>query len=65
MKNKRKKKRKKKKINNLDTLLIIDQNRLNLQKEYHAINFKVGKHIMGKDRPRKKYKAKDIDGEMQ
>lgn len=60
MKKKRKKKNKQKKINNLDMPLIIDQNKLNLQKEYHAINFKVGKHLTKKDRPRKRYRVQDI-----
>lgn len=40
--------------------LIIDQNKLNLQKEYHAINFKVGKHLTEKDRPRKRYRVHDV-----
>lgn len=40
--------------------LIIDQNKLNLQKEYHAINFKVGKHLTKKDRPRKRYRVQDM-----
>ena len=60
MKKKRKKKNKQKRINNLDTSLIIDQNKLNLQKEYHAINFKTGKYLTEKDRPRKKYRVQDI-----
>lgn len=60
MKKKRNKKNKKKKISNLDTPLIIDQNKLNLQKEYHVINFKTGKYLTEKDRPRKRYRVQDI-----
>ena len=41
--------------------LIINQNKLNLQKEYYPIDFKTGRYMTEKDRPRKRYKAKDID----
>lgn len=42
-------------------ILVIDQNKLNLQKEYHPVNFRTGGYITEKDRPRKKFKPKDID----
>ena len=41
--------------------LVIDQNKLNLQKKYYLVNFRLGGHITNKDRPRKKYKAKDVN----
>lgn len=41
--------------------LVINQNKLNLQKEYHSVNFKTGGYMTEKDRPRKRYKAKDVD----
>ena len=44
--------------------LVIDQNKLTRQKAYHSINFRVGKHMTHKDRPRKRYHAKDIDKEL-
>ena len=28
---------------------------------YYAVHFKTGRHITDKDRPRKRYKAKDIE----
>lgn len=43
--------------------LVIDQNKLNRQKVYHSVDFRVGKHMTQKDRPRKKYKTKDIEGD--
>ena len=43
--------------------LVIDQNKLNRQKAYHSVDFRVGKHMTYKDRPRKRYRAKDIDKE--
>lgn len=41
--------------------LVIDQNKLNRQKVYHSVDFRVGKHMIEKDRPRKKYNAKDVN----
>ena len=41
--------------------LVIDQNKLNLQKEYHSVDFRTGGYMTEKDRPRKKIKPKDID----
>lgn len=41
--------------------LVIDQNKLNRQKAYHSVDFRVGKHMTYKDRPRKKYNAKDVN----
>ena len=38
--------------------LVIDQNKLNRQKVYHSVEFRTGKHMTQKDRPRKRYKAK-------
>lgn len=43
--------------------LIIDQNKLNRQKVYHSVDFRIGKYMTQKDRPRKRYYAKDIDKE--
>ena len=43
--------------------LIIDQNKLNRQKVYYSVDFRTGKHMADKDRPRKRYHAKDIDKE--
>lgn len=43
--------------------LVIDQNKLNRQKAYHSVDFRVGKYMTEKDRPRKRYHAKDIDKE--
>lgn len=43
--------------------LVIDQNKLNRQKAYHSVDFRVGKYMTQKDRPRKRYYAKDIDKE--
>ena len=42
-------------------MLVIDQNKMNLQKEYHTVGFKTGRHMTSKDRPRVRYKAKDVD----
>ena len=44
-------------------LLVIDQNKLNRQKAYHGVNFRTGKYMTEKDRPRKKYTIKDIEGD--
>lgn len=41
--------------------LVIDQNKLNRQKVYHSVDFRTGKYMTQKDRPRKRYYAKDID----
>ena len=41
--------------------LVIDQNKLNRQKAYHSVNFRTGKYMIEKDRPRKKYNAKDVN----
>ena len=41
--------------------LVIDQNKFNRQKAYHSVDFRVGKHMIEKDRPRKKYNAKDVN----
>lgn len=41
--------------------LVINQNKLNLQKEYYSVNFKTGKYMTEKDGPRKRYKAKDVE----
>ena len=43
--------------------LVIDQNKLNRQKAYHSIDFRTGKYMTDKDRPRKRYYARDIDKE--
>ena len=43
--------------------LVIDQNKLNRQKAYHSVDFRAGKYMTDKDRPRKRYHAKDIDKE--
>lgn len=43
--------------------LVIDQNKLNRQKAYHSVDFRTGKYMTQKDRPRKRYYAKDIDKE--
>lgn len=43
--------------------LVIDQNKLNRQKVYYSVDFRTGKHMTDKDRPRKRYHAKDIDKE--
>ena len=43
--------------------LVIDQNKLNRQKVYHSVDFRTGKHMTQKDRPRKRYYAKNIDKE--
>lgn len=43
--------------------LVIDQNKINRQKAYHSVNFRTSKHMTYKDRPRKRYHAKDIDKE--
>ena len=46
-----------------ETPLVIDQNKLNLKKAYHSVDFRTGKYMTDKDRPRKKYKLKDVDYE--
>ena len=43
--------------------LVIDQNKLNRQKVYHSVDFRTVKDLTRKDRPRKRYHAKDIDKE--
>ena len=43
--------------------LVIDQNKLNRQKAYHSVDFRTGKYMTQKDRPRKRYHARDIDKE--
>ena len=43
--------------------LVIDQNKLNRQKAYHSVDFRTGRYMTDKDRPRKRYHAKDIDKE--
>ena len=58
--------RKKKKLYNVESRekrkpLVINQNKLNLQKEYHSVDFRTGRYMTDKDRPRKKYKAKDVE----
>ena len=40
--------------------LVIDQNKLNRQKVYHSVDFRTGKYMTQKDRPRKRYKAKGV-----
>ena len=46
-----------------NTPLVIDQNKLNRQKAYHSVDFRTGEYMTQKDRPRKRYYAKDIDKE--
>ena len=41
--------------------LVIDQNKLNLQKIYHHVDFRTGRHLIEKDRPRKRYKPHNIN----
>lgn len=41
--------------------LVIDQNKLNRQKVYHSVDFRTGKYMTQKDRPRKRYKAKGVN----
>ena len=58
--------KKKKRVYSVETKsekkpLVINQNKLNLQKEYHGVNFKIGRYMTEKDRPRKRYKAKDVE----
>lgn len=43
--------------------LVIDQNKFNLQKEYHPVDFRTGGYMTEKDRPRKKFKPKDMNYE--
>ena len=43
--------------------MTIDMNRANLKKEYVAVNFKTGKHMTEKDRPRKKNWKKEYERE--
>ena len=45
------------------TILVIDQNEFNRKMADNSVNFRTGKHITEKDRPRKKYKPKDVDYE--
>ena len=40
---------------------IIDQNKENIKRAYYAVHFKTGRYMTEKDRPRKRYKAKDVD----
>ena len=40
--------------------LVIDQNKINRQKADHSVNFRTGRHLIEKDRPRKRYHVKDI-----
>lgn len=41
--------------------LVIDQNKINRQKAYYSVDFRTGKYMVEKDRPRKKYKPKDVE----
>ena len=43
--------------------LVIDQNKLNRQKVYHSVDFRIGRYMTQKDRPRKRYYTRDIDKE--
>ena len=45
------------------TILVIDQNEFNRKIADHSVNFRTGKHMTEKDRPRKKYKPKDVNYE--
>ena len=45
------------------TILVIDQNEFNRKMADHSVNFRTGKHMTEKDRPRKKYKPKDVNYE--
>ena len=44
-----------------ETPLVIDQNKANRQKAYHGVHFRTGKFMTEKDRPRIKYKPKDVE----
>ena len=44
-------------------ILIIDQNEFNRKMADHSVNFRTGKYMTEKDRPRKKYKPKDVNYE--
>ena len=41
--------------------LVIDQNKLNRQKVYQSVDFRTGRYMTDKDRPRKRYKAKGVN----
>ena len=41
--------------------LVIDQNKFNLQKEYHSVDFRTGCYMTEKDRPRKKFKPTETE----
>ena len=41
--------------------LVIDQNKFNLQKEYHSVDFRTGGYMTEKDRPRKKFKPTETE----
>ena len=45
------------------TILVIDQNKFNRKMADHSVNFRTGKHMTEKDRPRKKYRPKDVNYE--
>ena len=49
--------------NKAEAPVVIDQNKLNRQKVYRSVDFRTGKYMTDKDRPRKRYHAKDIDKE--
>ena len=40
---------------------VIDQNKINRHKAYHGVHFRTGKYMTEKDRPRIKYKPKDVE----
>ena len=46
-----------------ETPLVIDQNKFNRKMADHSVNFRTGKHMTEKDRPRKKYRPKDVNYE--
>ncbi len=37
-----------------DQVQVIDMNDMNRKKTYHSVNFRTGRHMTEKDRPRKK-----------
>lgn len=43
------------------TILVIDQNEFNRKMADHSVNFRTSKHMTEKDRPRKRYSAKDVN----
>ena len=43
------------------SILVIDQNKFNLQKEYHSVDFRTGGYMTEKDRPRKKFKPTETE----